>query len=102
MLTQESLREFKRATEAKWDKKSIDPALYGLQFQRGTRWDVGLSEDLVSEYENMLGIKFPRDFKTFLGEMNGTDLPAATFMVRAGSAIEYPLEFIPILATSNW
>jgi hypothetical protein len=75
MVTQEFLREFKRATEEKWDEKSIDPTLYGFQFQRGTRWNAGLSEDLIAEYEGLLGLKFPIDFKAFLREMNGTDLP---------------------------
>ena len=29
---------------------------------------------MLSEYQSILGVRFPRDFKTFLRRMNGTDL----------------------------
>ncbi|PYT96247.1 MAG: hypothetical protein DMG36_00800 [Acidobacteria bacterium] len=74
MLSSDFLAEFKRATEAKWSKDLIDPTLYGFQFQRGTRWNAGLSDEQVTEYEGILRIRFPHDFRTFLREMNGTDL----------------------------
>ena len=69
------LTEFKRATEAEWSEKSINPTLYGFQFQRGTRWNPGLSDEMIREYEGVLGVRFPHDFKAFLRKMNGTDLP---------------------------
>jgi hypothetical protein len=75
MLESDFLAEFKRTTEAKWNDKAIDPAIYGFQFQRGTRWNPGLPEERIAEYENVLGVRFPHDFKTFLRAMNGTDLP---------------------------
>jgi hypothetical protein len=75
MLESDFLAEFKRTTEAKWNDKAIDPAVYGFQFQRGTRWNPGLPEERIAEYENVLGVRFPHDFKTFLRTMNGTDLP---------------------------
>lgn len=34
-----------------------------------------MSEDKIAEYENVLGVRFPYDFRAFLGAMNGTDLP---------------------------
>jgi hypothetical protein len=74
MLSGDFLTEFKRVTEAKWTEKSINPTLYGFQFQRGTRWNAGLSDEMVTEYEGILRIRFPHDFKAFLREMNGTDL----------------------------
>jgi len=74
MLSSDFLAEFKRATEAKWGEKLIDPTLYGFQFQRGTRWNEGLSDETVTEYERVLNVRFPHDFKAFLREMNGTDL----------------------------
>jgi hypothetical protein len=45
------------------------------QFQPGIRWNPGLSEDKIAEYENPLRVQFPYDFRGFLGVMNGTDLP---------------------------
>lgn len=74
MITADFLTEFKRSTEAKWSKKSINPALYGFQFQRGTRWNAGLSDEMVTQYEGVLRVRFPHDFRAFLREMNGTDL----------------------------
>ena len=74
MITADFLTDFKRSTEAKWTKKSIDPTLYGFQFQRGTRWNAGLSDEMVCEYEDVLRVRFPHDFSAFLREMNGTDL----------------------------
>lgn len=82
MLDRNFLAEFKRATEEKWSRASINPTVSGFQFQPGTCWNPGLSEDKIAEYENVLGAKFPYDFRTFLGGMNGTDLP--TMNVYAG------------------
>lgn len=75
MISDQFLRRFKRTTEARWGRKSINPFLYGFQFQRGTRWNAGLSNDAIAEYERVLGVQFPHDFKAFLRMMNGTDLP---------------------------
>jgi SMI1 / KNR4 family (SUKH-1) len=73
MLSSDFLSELKRATEAKWRHKSVDPTFYGFQFQPGTRWNEGLSDEKISEYEEVLKVRFPHDFKAFLREMNGTD-----------------------------
>ena len=75
MLSSDFLAEFKRATEATWHKRPINPHIYGFQFQPGTRWNPGLSDDKIAEYENVLGLQFPYDFRAFLRAMNGTDLP---------------------------
>lgn len=75
MLDSEFLAGFKRTTEAKWGERSIDPTLYGFQFQRGTRWNSGLSDEQIAEYARVLALVFPHDFGTFLRAMNGTDMP---------------------------
>ena len=75
MLSHAFLFEFKRATEEKWSRQVIDPAIYGFQFQRGTRWNPGLSDDNIAEYESALRVRFPVDFRAFLRTMNGTDIP---------------------------
>jgi hypothetical protein len=75
MLNGNFLIELKRATEARWSKHEINPALYGFQFQCGTRWNPGLSVEEIAEYERVLSTQFPRDFKAFLQVMNGTDIP---------------------------
>ena len=74
VLSRDFLVDFKRQTEKRWRNKELDTSCYGLQFQRGTRWNAGLSANEILEYERILQVRFPLDFKTFLGEMNGTDL----------------------------
>jgi hypothetical protein len=78
------LDDFKRATEAKWDIQSINPTVYGFQFQPGTRWNLGLSDNAIAEYQDTLGVQFPRDFKTFLRAMNGTNLPTLNIYGNSG------------------
>jgi len=73
MFSGDFLTEFKRATEAKWREKSIDPMLYGFQFRRGTHWNEGLSDEMVTEYESVLRVRFPPRFQSILArnERNG-------------------------------
>jgi hypothetical protein len=75
MLNRDFFLEFKKTTELSWNQRSINPAAYGFQFQRGTRWNPGLSNAEIAEYENVLGVQFPLDFRALLQVMNGTDIP---------------------------
>jgi hypothetical protein len=93
----------KRETEKRWVSAEINPEIYGLQFQPGTRWNAGLSERLISEYECVLGARFPHDFHAFLGEMNGTDLPTLNVYGSSGHPHEkspgvysYPRDLDPV------
>lgn len=73
-MTDDFLADFKRRTEENWSHTSINPRLHGFQFQPGTRWNPGLSDEAITEYEGILNVRFPEDFKIFLKAMNGTDL----------------------------
>lgn len=84
MLTREFLREFRRKCELHWSKKALRSNVYGFQIQAGTRWNPGLSEEEISEYQRVLGFCFPDDFKTMLREMNGTDLPTVNIFGSSG------------------
>jgi hypothetical protein len=75
MITDRFLDEFKRTTETHWRHGPINRQIYGFQFQPGTRWNPGLDERSIVEYEGALEVRFPEGFKAFLGTMNGTDLP---------------------------
>jgi hypothetical protein len=75
MLESGFLERFKQATEAKWRVESINPTMYGFQFQQDTRWNAGLSNEQIADYESALKARFPHDFRAFLRKMNGTDLP---------------------------
>jgi len=75
MIDKQFLADFKRATEAKWATQSINPSIFGYQFQCGTKWLPGLSDEQIAAYESVVGVTFPHDLRAFLREMNGTDLP---------------------------
>jgi hypothetical protein len=64
--------------------ESINPTIYGVQFQQGTRWNAGLSDELLAEYERVLTVGFPHDLKAFLRELNGTDLPTLNLYGSSG------------------
>ena len=83
MIDRDFLSELKRATESKWRNADIDHHLSAFQFQRGTKWNPGLSAEAIAEYENALQARFPDDFRAFLAAMNGTDMP--TFNVYGSS-----------------
>ena len=84
MIDSDFLTELKLSTEKKWSSLTIDPSIYGFQFQRGTRWLPGLSDEQIADYEDVLGVKFPDDFRIFLGAMNGTDLPTLNIFGSSG------------------
>ena len=75
MLSEDFLRDFKCRTEEYWRQITVDLTLYGFQFQPGTRWNPGLSENEVGLYEAGLGVALPEDLKKVLRAMNGTYLP---------------------------
>jgi hypothetical protein len=83
-LTREFLVDLKRLTEEAWSVHQLDPSTYGGQFQRGTRWNPGLSETEIGDYEQAIGTHFPADFKLFLSIMNGTDLPTLNIYGSSG------------------
>jgi hypothetical protein len=84
MLNTKFLTDFKRATEKKWSERSINPILYGFQFQQGTCWNPGMRDEQIAEYEAVLKIIFPYDFKSFLRVMNGTDIPTLNVYGHSG------------------
>lgn len=84
MISRDFLSELKRTTEQKWSQVSIDPTVYGFQFQCGTHWNPGLSNHEILEYEAMLSMRFPHDFRAFLSVMNGTDLPTLNIFGSSG------------------
>ncbi|MGI9444823.1 MAG: hypothetical protein ACR2N1_20275 [Rubripirellula sp.] len=68
--------ELKTKTEAKWAAEDVvNPAVYGFQFQQGTKWNPRLSSDEIKEYEDAVNARFPNDFHAMLRHVNGTDIP---------------------------
>jgi len=89
MIDSGFLAELKQTTERDWSTRTIDPTVYGFQFQRGTRWIPGLAEEQIAEYEKVLGTKLPGDFRAFLRAMNGTDLPTLNVYGSSGEPPRY-------------
>ena len=75
---------FKLASEEMWSNKSIRENVWGFQLQPGTRWNPGLSDEEIREYEAVVDISFPSVFCTYLREMNGTDKPAIDIRGNSG------------------
>jgi hypothetical protein len=100
MIDKQFVGEFKRATEVKWATQAIDPSIFGFEFQRGTKWLPGLSDEQITAYEAVIGTQFPHDLRMFLHEMNGTDLPTVNVYGSSGEphhesvgVYSYPQDF---------
>ncbi len=76
MLDIDSVLAFKAASETKWRNTSVKGSTWGFQIQAGTRWNPGLTDQVIAQYEVAVGASFHPDFKIFLRCMNGTDIPA--------------------------
>jgi hypothetical protein len=84
MLDIDSVLAFKSASEEKWRNTSINDTSWGFQIQARTRWNSGLTDETIKQYEVAAGASFHPDFKTFLRCMNGTDIPAIDVMGSRG------------------
>jgi hypothetical protein len=83
MADRSFFRWFKSTSEERWRADTVRLDLWGLQLQSGTKWNPGLSEEDIVQYEAAVGATFPSDFRLYLLEMNGTDRP--TLDVRGSS-----------------
>jgi len=100
MIDKQFRAEFRQATEANWATQAINPSIFGYQFQRGTKWLPGLSDEKITAYEGVIGTQFPHDLRMFLHEMNGTDLPTVNMYGSSGQPLKesvgvysYPRDF---------
>jgi len=66
----------KKLSEKVWENTEIKKSVFGFQTQQGTKWNEGLTEEEIEEFENKLGFGFPEIYKFYLRNMNGTDKPA--------------------------
>ena len=83
----------KELSEAYWSEITLDPDLYGLQIQPGTRWRNGLSEEMLNDFQHALGMTFPEDLKNYYRTMNGLDKPAINVYGSDGSSPVYRAQF---------
>ncbi len=75
----EFLDWFREATERAWTSYSprdpLDPRLFGPDWQPGTRWKNGLSEDEIGAVEERWRVRFPPDYRLFLRKLHTVDRP---------------------------
>ncbi len=81
-------------SEAYWKITDINRSIYGFQIQQGTKWLKGLKASEISEYERIMGFKFPEVFKLFLKHMNGTDKPTINIYAESGEPYRYSVGFL--------
>ncbi len=53
----------KETSERAWQTVPLDEKIYGFQIQAGTKWNPGLSDDQITQYEADIGFAFPDIFK---------------------------------------
>ena len=83
----------KAESEKLWGEKEIDGGMYGFQFQKGTKWLDGLTDDEIAEYEHEIGFKFPEIYKIYLRNMNGTDKQAINVYGESGEPYQHMVGF---------
>jgi hypothetical protein len=86
MLDSDFVAAFKCASEERWRESSIKGTIWGFQFQARTRWNPGLADEMIAQYETEVDARFPPDFKTLLRCMNGTDIPTIDVRGSSGEA----------------
>lgn len=104
------LVDFKRRTEERWANARLELWIYGFQIQPGTRWLPGLSDSQIDEYQAVLGVTFPHDFREFLRHFNGTDRENLNIYGNSGEphrtrpgAYSYPRDLAAVRALmSEW
>lgn len=69
----EFFQEIKNLSEKYWEETEPSPNLFGYQVQQNTKWNKGLSEIELEDFQFQLNIKFCEELKNFYRIMNGTD-----------------------------
>ena len=65
----------KRLSEKYWAANDISKKLYGFQIQKNSKWNDGLTDNQIDDFEENLKIKFPIGLRNFYKTMNGLDKP---------------------------
>jgi hypothetical protein len=73
-------------SEEKWRTVWIRKEIWGFQIQAGTRWNSGLADSEIAEFESKVKANFPPQFRSYLRELNGTDQPAIDIRGNSGEA----------------
>ncbi len=96
MLDIDSFLKFKSVSEEEWRNASIKGTTWGFQIQVQTRWNPGLTDETITQYEVAVGASVHSDFKTLLRCMNGTDIPAIDVRGSSGEPPRFAPGFTPM------
>lgn len=64
----------KKKSEKYWKKVNLMEC-WGFQIQEGSKWEKGLSESELEDFQQQLNIIFPESLKNYYRTMNGLDKP---------------------------
>ncbi len=79
----------KETSERAWQVVPLDGKIYGFQVVAGTRWNPGLSDAQITQYEADIGFAFPDILKQYLKVMNGTDKERINIYAYTGEPFRY-------------
>jgi len=99
----------KHTSEIYWETIPLKEEVYGFQIQAGTKWNPGLTENQIAQYEADMGFLFPEIFKLYLRVMNGTDTDMINIYARCGEPFRYapgfyayPKDLAAVKAKIQW
>ena len=77
-------QELKFESEKLWSNKKLEGNIYGFQVQPGSKWNQGLGEAELEQFQQKMGIKFPESLKNYYRSMNGLDKPGINLLAEEG------------------
>lgn len=98
MKIPENLNEFmlwfKHQSEKYFETIELEKDVAGLQHQKATKWEKGLTVQELTDFQNELGFEFPEELLEFYKTMNGTDLTGINVFAEQGLPYYYaPIYF---------
>ena len=102
-------KKLKIESEKFWEVTDINRKIFGFQIQNGTKWNKGLSENELIEFQKDLKLEFPEELKNFYRVMNGLDKKGINVNGNNGEGISfkpiyytYPIDLELIKENINW
>lgn len=82
----------KRESEKFWAETLPSKGIYGFQIQQDSKWQPGLSDAEIQEFQQALGFSFPTPLQNFYKTMNGLTNPGINLYGNSGA----PPAFRPV------
>ena len=85
----EAFRYLKKAANEYWQEIQIGHSVYGYQIQPGAKWQEGLTEEALAEFQHEMGYVFPSVLRHYYLTMNGLDAPGVNIYGSSGHSYAY-------------